>query len=160
MAPKRFFTLLCLLLSMIPAMWADTGKSLIVESKDGSTISFLLEDSPVLTFSNRSLLVTTNNKKVSFEIDNVEQYYFELTGTNISTIGNPADIRFWYTENGNVVVEGFKKPAQVKLFSVSGIEYTDNVTMSGDMAEVALSSLQKGVYIISVNNQQIKVYKK
>lgn len=160
MIPKRIIALLCFLLGLIPAMWADTDKSLIVESKDGSTISFLLKDSPVLTFSNRSLWVTTNTKMVSFEIDNVEQYYFELTGTNISTISNPANLRFWYTENGNVVVEGFKQPAQAKLFSVSGIEYTDRVTMSGDRAEVALSSLQKGVYIISVNNQQIKVYKK
>lgn len=160
MVPKRFLALLCLLLSLTSIMRADTGKSLIVESKNGSTVSFLLADLPVLTFSNRSLVVTANNQSVSFEIDNVEKYYFKSAGTDIAGVSSQAGVRVSYTENGNVVVEGFNQPAQVKLFSVGGIEYTDHVSMSGDKADISLSSLPKGVYIIRVNNQQIKVYKK
>ena len=160
MVIKRAITLHFLLLCLIATIWADTGKSLIVESVSGKKVSFLLVNSPELTFNDRTLYVQDNTQTKSIKIDNVFQYYFISEGTDISSVESKADIRLYYDTDGNVVVEGFGKPAQIRLYSVNGLDYTDCVSVINDKAVVSLSSLQKGVYIISINNQQIKVYKK
>ncbi len=160
MVIKRAITLHFLLLCLISTIWADTSKSLIVESVSGEKFSFLLVNSPELTFSDRTLFVRDNTQTKSIEIDNVLQYYFTSEGTDISSVESKLNIRLNYDTNGNVVVEGFDQPAQIRFYSVSGLEYSDCVSVTYDKAVVSLSSLQKGVYIISINNQQIKVYKK
>ncbi len=157
---KRAIAFLFLLFCLIESICADTRKSLIVECNNGTTVNFLLANLPELTFSNRSLVVKDNIQSFSFIIDNVLQYYFTSEETDITRVGSQPNIRFYYDTDGNVVVEGFDQPAQIRLFSVKGWDYSDCVSEINDKAVVSLSSLQKGVYIISINNQQIKVYKK
>ncbi len=157
---KRTTCFLFLLLCLIETIWADTRKSLIVECKNGTTVSFLLVNSPELTFSNRSLVVTDNSRAFNFVIDDVHQYYFTSEETDIARVGSPAELQFYYDTDGNVVVEGFDLPAQLRLYSVKGLDYSDCVSVTNNKAVVSLSSLQKGIYIVSINNHQIKVYKK
>ncbi len=157
---KRSTAFLFLLLFIIDTICADTRKSLIVECTNGTTVNFLLANLPELTFSNRSLVVKDNIQSFSFIIDNVLQYYFTSEETDIANVGSQPDIRFYYDTDGNVVVEGLDLPAQIRFFSVKGWDYSDCVSVTNNKAVVSLSSLQKGVYVISINNQQIKVYKK
>ena len=160
MVIKRALTLHFFLLCLISFVWADTGTSLIVESVSGEKFCFLLVNSPELTFNDRTLYVQDNTKTESIKIDNVLQYYFISEETDISSVESKAGIRLYYDTNGNVVVEGFDQPAQIRIYSVNGLEYSDCISVINNKAVVSLSSLQKGVYIISISNQQIKVYKR
>lgn len=157
---KRTTVFLFLLLCLIETIWADTRKSLIVECKNGTTVSFLLVNSPELTFSNRSLVVKDNSRAFNFVIDDVLQYYFISEGTDIENVERQIEMQFYYDTESNVVVEGIDQPVQIRLYSVKGLDYSDCVSVTNNKAVVSLSSLQKGIYIVSINNHQIKVYKK
>ena len=111
MIKKKTMVLLCFLWCLQTGIHADTGKSLVIQKNNGSKTTFLLSESPELTFSNRSLKVTVNGKNTTFQIDDVAQYYFEI-------VSNPTPTTFTYkTEQGITLnmqeTEGSSKTAQV-----------------------------------------------
>lgn len=160
MIKNRVIALIFFLFYLVTTIVASTGKSLVVQSINGKTVRFLLAYLPELTFSNHTFLVTDNRQTVSFKIDDIIQYYFESENADIMSVGSQADLQLYYNTDGNVLIGGFAQPIHIRIFSVNGLEYSDYVSIINNTAVVPLSSLKKGVYIISINNQQIKVYKK
>lgn len=152
--------LLCLLCCMRIGIQADTGKSLVIEKNNGAKTTFLLSESPELTFANRSLKVTVNGKNTIFLIDDVSQYYFEITAPNTITPLQTSDLRICYSSSQTLIIDGVNMPAAVSIHAIDGKAYPANVRVANGRAEISISQLPTGIYIISINNQQLKFYKK
>ena len=155
---RKTLFLLCL---MIFAQTASaTGKLLVIETTDGSKAVFSLSANPELTFSGQTMLLNVGAQSHSFEIANVAQYYFENDASAIDEMES-VKMRLRYTGSDKVVIEGISQNANVKLYSTSGTLINGSVATTNGQAVISLSSLPKGIYIISVNkNQSIKIHKR
>lgn len=81
MIKKKTMVLLCFMYCMLVGIQAETGKNLVIQKTNGTKTTFLLSESPELTFANRSLKVTVGERNTTFQIDDVAQYYFETAST-------------------------------------------------------------------------------
>ena len=156
---RKTILLFITLLAAFSAQAAD--KLLVVETTDGGKIYFALSESPELTFSGQTMLITTTTRSQDFEIADVAQYYFsgETTGTKALKAN---ELRISQSGDGQVTIEGLHPSSVVRLYSLDGKEQPASVTYAdGGKATVSLSSLPKGTYIISANKQQtIKINKR
>ena len=146
---------------MIAAQTASaTDKLLVIETADGSKTVFALSANPELTFNGQTMLLNVGAQSHSFEIANVAQYYFENDVTAIDGLQS-VKMRLRYNGSDKVVVEGISADADVRLYSTNGTLINGSVAAANGHAAISLSSLPKGIYIISVNkNQNIKIHKK
>lgn len=135
-------------------------KQLIIETTDGGKTVFALSNNPEISFNGQTMLLAVGSQSHSYEIANVAQYYF---GTIESGIGILKGTRFHIRNIGNdqIVIEGITPKTDVRLYSLNGTQKTCKVVLSSDKATISLTTLPKGIYIISVNqNQIIKIHRK
>lgn len=153
-------TLLFLQLSVV-SLWADNDRTLVVEMHNGSSISFVLSKKPVLTFANRMLQIEVEGSLASMEIDNVSQFYFKDAATGNISVQTDGDLRIASQDNNRIVIEGINPTDKVNLYSADGRMMNPQVEYNGTRAEVSLSALPQGIYVIQIsNNQPIKINKK
>lgn len=159
---KRFL-LPILFLLLTPKLCAAEANALIVLKNNGSKLTFVLSKKPELSFANRILQITYAGDKTLIELEEVEQFYFDGLPTDISspTETGGQEFKISYPAPDLAVVEGLNEKADVRLYSLKGIPYPKNVRMNRNQAEISLSSLPKGIYIININStQSIKIIRK
>lgn len=160
MIKRTSFLFLFLFISII--IRAESGRLLIVETTGGVKISFALSENPELTFNGQSMIVTTNERSQQFDVYNIVQWYFENESTGISTIRNYDKPIVNGPNNEVIIVEGLSPTLDIQIYSIDGRKQSlYDSYYDGDKFVINISSLPKGVYIVSINKQQsIKFYKK
>lgn len=160
MTKRKTFLFLFLFISII--IRAESGRLLIVETTGGVKISFALSENPELTFNGQSMIVTTNERSQQFDVYNIVQWYFENESTGIDTIKNYNKPIGYGSSNEVIIVEGLTPASEIQIYSIDGRKQSlHDSYYDGDKFVINISSLPKGVYIVSINNQQsIKFYKK
>ena len=155
---RKTFLLLCLMIVAQTASAAD--KLLVIETTDGTKTVFSLSANPEMTFNGQTMLFNVGAQSHSFEITNVAQYYFEDDVSAIDGLES-VKLRLRYAGSEKVIIEGISPHADVRLYSTNGTLINGSVATANGQAVISLSSLPKGIYIISVNkNQNIKIHKK
>ena len=153
---------LLLFFLMFTAHLACTAEDrlLVVEMTNGDKVSFALSAHPEITFSGQTMHMKTDSQSQDFEIANVSNYYFESVTTGIVE-PQAKDLHISNLGNGQIVVSGINSPSEIKLYATGGLQVQANLSYSEGKAVIFVSSLPKGVYILSINKQQnIKFYKK
>lgn len=105
-----------------------------------------------ITFENNLVVVTTTEGQVTFPQSEMEKMFFSVTPTAIKELP---------TESNNMQVSG--NTLQVKGNGLLHI-YSSNGTLVRmakveEQASISLGNLPKGIYIINLGNQTIKVTK-
>lgn len=139
---------------------AETFGYLIVEAKCGYLFSFGFSDNPTITFEDDNMIIKSKLDSHIFEISDVKEYYFsdmKVTGVEFMQAD---ELNINYEGNDLVVIGRAHPSSKVKLFSVDGKEYKGNVSFSDNRFRINLNSMPKGVYIISIDNDSFKIYKK
>ena len=156
----RNFILLVTTVFTFYSAWATADKMLIVETSNDGVFSFILSENPTITFNNRTMLISSVSKSESFEIEDVKQYYFTDVPASIDLPQKSNELRICRYDNGKIIILGLQTMPLVKIHSLDGKERRGNVSLSDDHAVIDLSPLSKGVYIISINNKDFKIYKR
>ena len=128
-----------------------------IEFKDLSTKSFVLAESPVFQYRNDSLVVN-GSASTGYQFEKVAKFYFEGELSSIPTIA-ANEVRVTYLDNQHIQVEGLAANSQVGLFSVLGQVIEQKSAKEGEAVLFTLPAA-KGVYILKVNEQSIKIIKK
>lgn len=135
------------------------GKALIVERQNGTKTTFILAEQPELTFADKALHISVSGKSTDFEIGDVKQFYFGDAATDIAA--PQADgLRVVCQSDDKIVIEGVGAHAVVQLFALNGTRLTGHASVADGRAEVTLTSLPKGIYLIKINQQTFKIYRK
>ncbi len=127
-----------------------------------------LTDKPIITFNENGLLIKSSTLETTLavrysEISNIE---FKSSDSDILTDIEDAEnqatasMRFRYVDGKIVVVEGLGNDAPVHLYSLDGKNAVLNVTKTADRITVHLEHLSKGIYLLHIDNQTFKIYKK
>ncbi|MBR5374157.1 MAG: T9SS type A sorting domain-containing protein [Paludibacteraceae bacterium] len=127
-----------------------------IEFKDLTKKSFALAESPVFQYRNDSLVVN-GNLSTSYKFDKVAKYYFEEEPASIPSV-TANEVRVTYLDNQHIQVEGLKANTQAALYSILGQAIEQKKAEEGGTIQFTLPAA-KGVYILKVNEQSIKIIK-
>lgn len=154
-----FALLFCLTATTLRAATADAEpKVLVLKFADATTADFLFADTPVITFGDGKVVVSSTNGQAEYDEAQVVEYYFAETPTGITenTVGQ---LSLRYTDNTHVTVSG-TRATQAQLYDLSG-RLVKSQPVSGGSVSVDLSGCAQGTYILNlVNDHSFKIIKK
>lgn len=153
---KTILLIFTLLFQYNATIHSEDIKSLVVLLKNGSSITFNIDEMPKITFEGTVMNIATERLQIS----NVNKYTFNgLSGTDIATIEN--------THNADVTLDGDKayiklpKPdTNVRCYTVDGKELSVSKRNAGEnIISINLSEIDQQVFILNVGGESIKIRK-
>ena len=153
---KRLFTSL-FLIGLTLGTYAEV-KYMTIEMKNGSKISFLLADNPVITYQSESLVVN-NDPKNSYSFEDVKNYHF--TEMNESGVDNlPAnDLRIVWVDDETIGVQNALPNSTIAITAINGVVVSQTKTDVDGKSTVRMPN-KAGVYVLSVGKQSFKIIRK
>lgn len=170
--PKTLFTLLTVAWAMSFSFSARASVALnVYTSQDDYPIyTIILEEKPVVTFSNSGLHIKAMNENnvVTAEIDlpfddmprfeftdaeqtlDIEEYDDEM----------PVPFCFEYTDGQTVFINGLSEPEYVSVYGIDGRRRPADIERHTRSVAVHLDQLPKGYYIIRTEKHSFKIYRK
>ncbi len=147
----------------MPAMlFAKGEKVLAVYMNDETSVYFLLEEQPVITFVDDAVKIVSASNNAELKRSNVKEFKFinELPAgiDDIYDNDEVAKERFELSKN-SIVIEGLVPGCVVRLFSVNGQAITSVAAAENGTAFVSLDALSSGVYVVNYNETSIKFVK-
>lgn len=119
------------------------AKSLVITLDDGTDVYYLLggDEDPVMKFVDGKVVIKTD----SYEFSNIKKFYISQTD---DPVGIKAETLY------------LKGDKTIEVYSLDGKKMDIDTTTTDAISAVNTSPLPKGVYIIRIGNQQMKVLKK
>ena len=137
---------------------ADDQTVLHLLFTDGTSTWFLLDEKPVLTFTDYQLEVTSSTLSASYDFTDIQEYRFADLTTAMQPLPEKS-VRFVRTANDEVVIYGCTATA-VALYDLSGRRLPADVHPQADAVRISLRALPAATYILHFNQQSVKLIKK
>lgn len=156
---KRKMLTFLLLLSNLIAMADEPKSRLVVWAKDGTKTYFDLAENPKTTFKDNDLVITCESMTISYPLDQVLRYTYELSTTGIENISQEKTIRIRQHDDA-LTLENLKPGTVVSLYTVDGKQVSAQTTGSNRLVTISLSGHPAGVYIVKANDVTYKMMKR
>lgn len=153
---KRLFTSL-FLIGLTLGTYAEV-KYMTIEMKNGSKISFLLADNPVITYQSESLVVN-NDAKNTYSFEDVKNYHFtEMDESGVDNL--PAnDLRIVWVDDETIGVQNALPNSTIAITAINGVVVSQTKTDADGKSTVRMPN-KTGVYVLSVGKQSFKIIRK
>ena len=154
--------LLLLLLMTATYLSAEELGTLFINLTDGSKVQIILPtQKPTINCQNSVMTVAylsdaNTSDTLTFSRDDVESLKIGTTFVDaIADSKKEADnsIRFDLTRPGVIIVSGLTKNDRLQVFDLKGKRTKATITRNENRATVDLTSLHRGVYLVSVNQR-------
>ena len=125
-----------------------------------------LAEKPVITFGQNSITLKVSDLEATLPIANVERVEFKFNETDVLTDIEDVEQReetvpsFRYIDGQTIEVAGVADDASVLLYSIDGKAAPLSLSRNGSRITVGIRNLQKGIYILRVDKQTYKIFKK
>lgn len=159
MTVMRLCALFLILLWGTLSSFADESTVLVIYERGGGSVSFLVDDRPMLSFSDDCLLVTSDSVEVSYPLSDVWKYTYEQTAGSSAISDVSYEGTSFSIDGGLIVFSGLNGSNILRVYTLGGLLLEDT-TVSTASYTYSLSSLSAGVYIISMNGMAFKILKK
>lgn len=154
---KVLVLLLAVFASFQLAQAAYTNDDLIIETKDGNTVAYHLNTRPVVTFELTDLVLTSTDVKVQYPVADVKELRFAdgTTAINDTKVG---DITF--SVSGDMIsANGLENGSNLEVYSIDGKEIAKASVDATGKAQVNISDLGQGVYVVKAGKKSYKILK-
>lgn len=153
---KRLFSTL-FLIALAFGAYAEV-KYMTIEMKNGSMISFLLADNPVITYQSESLVVN-NDAKTTYSFEDVKNYHFtESDESGVDAL--PAnDLRIVWVDDETIGVQNALPNSTIAITAINGVVVSQTKTDVDGKSTVRMPN-KAGVYVLSVGKQSFKIIRK
>lgn len=132
---------------------------LIVLQKNGQKDYYDLSDTPVTTFSNGQLVITTATTEVSYPLANVRRYEYDFVSYDISELAPEKGTDVHMFRDGNTLtLSHVLAGSTVSLYGSDG-QLLETVTGTGKPVIISVDSRPDGVYMVKTGNQTFKLIK-
>ena len=155
---RKIFTVL-LLLSSLMAMADEPKSRLVVWAKDGTKTYFDLAENPKTTFNDNDLVITSESMSISYPLDQVLRYTYELSTTGIENISQEKAVRISRRSDA-LTLENLKPGTTVSLYTVDGKLVMAHAAGNSRSVTISLSDRPSGVYIVKANDVTCKMLKR
>lgn len=128
-----------------------------VNTNEGKEIEFRFDMGPVATFEENNLVITDDaGDKVMYDMKDVSSITFKT----ISGVGEIKEGRVSVTVGKfALVAEGLEEGETVAIYTLSGSRVAEGRADSEGRVEIAVSELEKGVYIVNAPGHSFKFVK-
>lgn len=154
---KRLFTLLFLCMSMISMIASETTQ-LVVQSKDGTKVSYLLRTLPKLSFTDE-ITVSSNEVSITYSVPQLEKFYYEKIEVADGIKDLQTDELVFRYEGNAIIFSGLSAGSNISLYSINGILLFNKSNISEGEYMFSLDNLSTGAYLINVNETTCKIVK-
>jgi len=153
---KKLFTFLLVLLSFSLHTLAQDNATLVLHHADGTTTDVALYLKPRVVFDGDMVRITSTVLDMEYPKSNILRFSYMGSGTGITAPKNEAD----YTREGDCLVfHGISSSDKVAVYNSDGIRVPVHLSTTIDGVSLSLSSISKGVYVLSVNGKTSKFVK-
>lgn len=144
---KKIPILIALAMSAMTVMAKETALRIMLNN--GSQEFYSLQDKPVVTFTDDNLCITSGTVSSSYPRGDIQSINFIDKTTSLSAPAVAGTVRYLYDG------ETFSCPGHdITVYNLGGIH------ISSGHDSVALGHLSRGIYIVKVNHQTLKIVKK
>lgn len=151
-------TALLLLIAQKTIAQSAEYQCVVVETKDGERMEYLLSDNPRIVHRNAMVELTSNTVSVEFPSSNVSKVYLSTTTTAVEKIkAAEGEIRMCQDV---IVMQGFGANEPVALYGTDGSLLWQQTTDANGQLVVSLHTLSQGIYIFKTNHQSFKIIRK
>ena len=151
-------TALLLLIAQKAIAQSAEYQCVVVETKDGERMEYLLSDNPRIMHRNAMVELTSNTVSVEFPSASVSKVYLSTTTTTVEKIkAAEGEIRMYQDV---IVMKGFGVNEPVSLYRTDGSQLWQQSTDGDGQLVVSLNSLSQGIYIFKTNHQSFKIIRK
>ena len=131
--------------------------------KDGTSVYFLLEEKPLITFENSDVKVVSSTDEAVLERSQVARFEFVAEiPTGIEDIEEVeekiAREKFELTRNA-IHLSGLTPGCKVQLFSIGGQSILATAANENGAVTISTDSLPAGIYLVNYNEITIKFIK-
>lgn len=149
---KFLFTMLVLMMTVSAS--AEGMQYVVFELKDGTQTVIALQEKPLITCQGGELKVTVaGQEKVSAPLGDVAKYYFSDTPSDIFEMAEEKP----RIEMGHLYIARAKAGDIVRVYTTDGrMAGTYRIAENGS-ADVDLTTLGKGLYIVKTSKTSIKI---
>lgn len=139
---------------------------LLLSKHDGTQLSFLVQDNPVITFIKDDSFYESNvmivmSKSTVIEIPTHELDEITVTDGKISGVKNlidsSSDISYHYNDE-ILWIRNSEENARILLTGTDGLTYINRLIPIGEFP-LPLAQLTKGIYVLTINGKSIKIKK-
>ena len=153
---KKLFTFLFVLLVFSQQAMAQDKATLVLYHADGTTTDVALYLKPRVVFDGDMVRITSTVLDMEYPKSNILRFSYKGSGTGITAPKNEAD----YTREGDrLVFHGISSSDKVAVYNSDGIRVPVHLSTTIDGVSLSLSSISKGVYVLSVNGKTSKFVK-
>ena len=156
MKKQKFLFMLLAMLMMAVGTKAAEAQYVVFDLKDAQVV-IALQDRPVINCQNGELKVTVGGEtKVTAPLGDVVKYSFTDTPSGIGNVNDEQT----HMELGHVYVAHAPKGATVRVFTIDGKQVTAQRIGDDGSADIDLSPLGKGLFIVKTPHSSIKIINK
>lgn len=139
---------------------ADEPKTqLVVWAKDGTKVAYALAEKPKVTFTATDLVVASNGLEVNYTLAEMARFTYESDApTAITNLNNGKTSMS--LDGESLLFPALTEGSTVAIYDMGGKTIlSKSITATGEYS-FPLSSLNAGVYMVSVNGLTYKIVKK
>lgn len=149
---------LLLLIALKAIAQSAEHQCVVVETKDGERMEYLLSDNPRIVHRNAMVELTSNTVSVEFPSSNVSKVYLSTTTSAVEKIKAAEGEIHMYQDV--ILMKGFGVNEPVALYGTNGNLLWQQSTDGNGQLVVSLNSLPKGIYIFKTKHQSFKIIRK
>lgn len=156
---RKLFSLLALLLSVLTTRASNDINAMLLQGPSDFRFTILLDDQPVVTFSDDCLVFTTHMSAVSFPSSFISKWTYvrdeEATG-----IHNSARFGSLLSFDGKHIGLSHLAPSTaVQVYTADGVLVASGTTDSRGCVSLSMPEKAGGVYVIKTSTVTFKISK-
>lgn len=129
-----------------------------VEKTNGSKISFLLADNPVITYKDGNLVIN-KDAKTTYSFEDIKNYHFTENDDTKATSVSAEALRIVWIDDATVEVRNAQSGSVIALTAINGTVVATSKADADGNATVKMP-YNAGVYVLSAGNQSFKIIRK
>lgn len=157
MRPKTILTISILLLAVFYCSKLSAQR-LVIWQKDGTKVSYDLDEQPKTTFTTEDLVITTTATIINFPLSNIQRYTYEGGALSVKDI--KADGISISHVGDNVIVKGLTNGKSVTVYTIDGKQLMTKRSDGSNILTLSLANLPAGVYMIKADEITYKFLKR
>ena len=147
--------ILLFVLMLLPMVASADDAQIVIKQKSGNETVLKLSTNPVITFEGENMVVASDVIQISIPLGDIDDYVVSEGTTAIE----PVTTQPQYTR-GHVIFSNMAADSPVYVRTLDGKVVGKQAADTSGKADVSLENLPKGTYIISSQNNSIKVINK
>lgn len=156
----RKLLLSLLLLTFSALTFAQEKDVLGIFMKDGTSVYFLLEEKPLITFENSNVKVVSSTDEAVFERSQVDCFEFvDEIPTAIEEVEEEFNREKCELSSNAIYLSGLTPGCKVQLFSIGGQSILAASANEDGTVTISIDSLPAGIYLVNYNVNTIKFIK-